>query len=114
MQLVVVTIIACIIVSYLLPTVVERFLAGHIGPFWAYVVLGDAVGCAALGALTRWKFGIALYLVLDVIEAVLLRTHIVSDTAMMWLADAVPTLLLCLLAVMVVRVRRGWSMNSQS
>jgi hypothetical protein len=78
------------------------------------VILGDVVGCAALGALTRWRVGIVLYVLLDIVEAILFRTHIVSPVAMMWLADAVPTVLLCLLAILVVRVRGGWRMNGDA
>ena len=111
-QLVILTIIVCVVFSYIVPTVIERFLAGHIGPFWSYVMLGDLAGCIALGALTRWRIGIALYVGLDAVETILLGTHIVGPTVMMWLADAVPTLLLCILAAMVVRVRGGWGMNS--
>jgi hypothetical protein len=106
-----VSLAVCVAFSYVLPTLLERLLVGRIGPFWAYVVLGDVVGCAALGALTRWRIGIALYVILDVVETILLHTHIVSTTGMMWLADVVPTLLLCLLAIMVVRVRGGWRLN---
>jgi hypothetical protein len=113
-QLAILSIIACIVFSYVFPTIVERLLAGRIGPFWSYVVLGDIVGCAALGTLTRWKIGIALYLVLDVFEAILLQANIVGPTGMAWLADAVPTVLLCVLATMVIRVRGGWRMNSHS
>ena len=102
---------ACVLLSYVIPTWIERLLVGRIGPFWAFVMIGDVAGCALIGALTRWRIGIVLYLMLDVVETVLFRTHIVSPTAMMWLADAVPTLLLSLLAIMVVRVRGGWRLN---
>ena len=107
-------VVSAVVVSYVLPTVIERLLVGHISPFWAYVILGDVVGCAALGALTRWRVGIVLYVLLDIVEAILFRTHIVSPVAMMWLADAVPTVLLCLLAILVVRVRGGWRMNGDA
>jgi hypothetical protein len=108
---IVVCLAVCILFSYVLPTLVERLLVSRIGPFWAYVVLGDVMGCAVLGALTRWRIGIALYLVLDVVETLLLQTRVVSVTGMMWMADAVPTALLCLLAIMVVRVRGGWRLD---
>ena len=112
--LVVLAVVACVVFSYILPTVIERLLVSRIGPFWAYVMLGDVVGCAALGALTRWRIGIALYVLLDVVEAILFRTHVLSTAAMMWVADAVPTLILCCLAIMVIRVRGGWHLNSDS
>jgi hypothetical protein len=76
-------------------------------------MLGDVVGCIAIGALTRWKIGIVLYVLLDVVEAILFRTRIVSVNSMMWLADAVPTLILCVLAATAVKVRGSWRMNSQ-
>lgn len=88
-------------------------MAGRVGPYWAYVVLGDVVGCAALGALTRWSIGISLYLFLGVVETMLLQVHIISPTVMLWLADAVPTVLLCGLVIMVVRVRSGWHTDSK-
>jgi hypothetical protein len=105
---IVVSVAACVAFSYVLPTVIERVLVARVGPFWAYVVLGDVVGCMAIGALTQWRLGIVLYLILDAVEGVLFLTHLVGPTAMMWLADAVPTFLLCLLAVVVVRMRGGW------
>jgi hypothetical protein len=108
---IVVSVAACVVFSYVLPMWVERLLVGRIGPFWAYVVIGDIAGCAAIGALTRWQLGVALYLVLDVVEAALFQTHIVSLNAMVWLSDAAPTVLLCLLAIMVVRLRGGWRLD---
>jgi len=77
-------------------------------------MLGDVVGCAALGALTRWRIGVALYILLDIVETLLLRTSIVTNAEMAWLADAAPTLLLCGLAIMVIRVRGSWRLNSDS
>jgi hypothetical protein len=109
-----VSLVACVLCSYIVPAAIERMLVSRIGPFWAYVMLGDVVGCALIGALTRWSLGIALYFVLDAVEAALYAAHIVSPVAMMWLADMVPTLLLCVLAIMVVRVRGGWRLNLYS
>jgi hypothetical protein len=77
-------------------------------------MLGDLVGCALIGALTRWSLGIVLYFVLDAVEAALYAAHIVSPAAMMWLAGVVPTVLLCVLAIMVVRVRGGWRLDLYS
>jgi hypothetical protein len=88
----VVCVLACVLFSYVVRRLIERLFVGRIGPFWAYVALGDVVGYAALGALTRWRIGIVLLVLLDIVEAILLRTHVLSPTAMMWVADAVPTL----------------------
>ncbi len=93
--------------SYVIPNLGERLLERQIGPFWSYVVLGDLVGCLAIGALTGWKLGVGLYILLSIVETIAYRTHLVSRVAMMWMADLVPTLILCFLAVIVARVRGG-------
>ena len=108
------SLLACVLCSYVIPVAIERMLASRIGPFWAYVMLGDVVGCALIGALTRWSLGIALYSVFTAVEAVLYAAHIVSPAAMMWLTDLAPTVLLCVLAILVVRVRGGWRWNLYS
>lgn len=101
---------ACILFSYVLPSVIERSLVGRIGPFWAYVVLGDALGCVAIGLLTRWTLGVAVYVLLSAIEALLYRFRVVDAGWMMWTADLVPTLLLCLLVSVMLKLR--WRFGS--
>jgi ABC-type multidrug transport system permease subunit len=96
----------CILLSYIIPTLVERFLVGLIGPLWAYLVLGDAIGCAAIGFLTRWKLGLGLYVALTAVEAFLFHYRVVSLGALSWIVDAVPTLLLC--ALIGVMVHHRW------
>jgi hypothetical protein len=71
-------------------------------------VLGDMVGCVLIGALTQLKIGLVLYLALGVIESILLLAHLVGPNGIMWLADVVPTILLCLFAITVVRACGEW------
>ena len=97
----------CLAVSYLIPSLAERSLALRFGPFWAYVVLGDLVGCVAIGALTRWELGFGLYVLVDVVEIIIYRTQVLSLAGLAWLSDLVPTLMLCFLVVIIARVRGG-------
>ncbi len=103
--------VLCVVVSYVIPMLIERSIVDRIGPFWAYVVLSDLVGCAAIGLLTRWSIGLALYVVLTVAEALLLQSRIVSAGWMAWFADAVPTALLCLLSGFMVKFR--WKLREE-
>jgi hypothetical protein len=89
---------ACIGFFYLIPTLIEKQLVSHAGPFWAVLVLGDLAGCLAIAAAWRLKYGAALYLCLTGAEIVLFQTGAVSAAALLWLTDAAPTLILCALA----------------
>ena len=110
-RLVAISVAGCVLFSYVIPTLIERSLAVRLGPRWAYVVVGDAAGCVAIGVLTRWRIGLGLYIALAAIEAVLLRYRLVGGGALSWIVDAVPTLVLCTLVWFLVKLRSATRMG---
>ncbi|HEV2273924.1 MAG TPA: hypothetical protein VGR96_07145 [Acidobacteriaceae bacterium] len=78
-------------VLYATPTIVEIVLIRHISPWFAGIVLGDALGSALLyGVFKMRRSAILLYLVLTVIESCLYGFQIVSADALPWITDLVP------------------------
>lgn len=97
---------ACILLFYVLPSLIEIRLAPRVGAFNAYVLLGDALGCAVLSLVHR-RTGIALYLVLTLMEAVLLRAGYLGVSALAWITDLMPAATLAVLAAMMVATARN-------
>jgi hypothetical protein len=106
-RLSIICVAVCILFFYVLPTLIERSLVGRIGAFRTCVFLGDALGCLAIAFLTRWAIGFVLYAALAALEAALLYYRVVDAGLLLWLVDAVPTLLLCALVVFVIQMRWG-------
>jgi hypothetical protein len=87
----------CLILFYLVPTLIEIALAAIVGPAVAGVIWGDAVGCTFIAVWHR-KAGIGLYLALACAEVVFLRTGFIRPSTLPWLTDLVPAAVLAVVA----------------
>ncbi len=101
--LVVLALSVCIAAFYVVPTLIETQLAALGGPVLLVLVLGDLLGCVAIGALAGWRRGAGLYLLLTGVEIALYLTGAMPSAAVPWLEDSVPTLILCALLLYVAR-----------
>jgi hypothetical protein len=77
------------VVFYAVPNVIEFRLARHVDPLITYSFFGDLLGCIAI-AFFNWKFAVALYLGLSVVEYVLVRGGLIGLSTLPWLTDLVP------------------------
>lgn len=86
------------LITYGLPTVVELVAARDFHLGLVTLLFGDVIGCACLATFLEMPvFGVALYLVLTVVEAWLYYTGALSPGHLAYFADLVP---------MVVVIRR--------
>ena len=85
-----------LVVFYVVPTLIELKLASRAGPFIAYVLVGDSIGCVAIPTLMkiRWRNGLALYVALTTVETLLVESGIVPAQRLAWVTDLVPALVL--------------------
>lgn len=89
---------------YLVPTVIEILAARHLNPWLAVIFPGDIAGCAWLfGALKMQRTALILYLLLTACESCLYLSNMVSDNALIWIVDLVPTLVVA--GIMVFRLQ---------
>jgi len=90
------SILAAILLFYLLPTGIEVGLAKRLPPVPVYFVVGDLLGCAAI-AIFNWKRGLTLYLLLSAFEFLLFRTGLISFSVVRWLTDLGSTAVISML-----------------
>ena len=92
------TITSCLVLLYLLPTLVERILLIHFGPWLACVVFGDLIGCVVLFTLFQMRaLAVILYAACGLTDAFLIKRHLVSLSVITWITDLAPALLAGLL-----------------
>ena len=92
------TITGYLLLLYLVPTLVERILLIHFGPWLACVVFGDLIGCVVLFTLFRVRsLAVILYAACGLMDAFLIKRHLVSLDVMTWITDLAPALLAGLL-----------------
>ncbi len=96
-------VLATVVFLYGLPTLVESYCLGRLGPFTACVLLGNLLGCMVLAAIS-WKRALALYVSLAILEFVLLRFGVISSSSLLWLTDIIPTFLVTRLTLSLVDV----------
>jgi len=94
------TAIAVLAVFYGLPTAIEAALIRGTLPL---ILFGDLIGCVAIARIS-WKLGAGLYVGLTSVKALLVQTAIVSPSALLWVTDLVPALVLAAFAVALVTV----------
>ena len=82
---------------YVVPTLIEAYLSPRVGPFVAYVVFGDLLGCAVISVM-RWRLGVGLYLGLTIAEGLWFQTRPGAVAELVWLSDLVPALVLVAMA----------------
>jgi len=95
-----------LVVFYIVPTLLELKLAPRAGPFIAFVVVGDSIGCLAIPTLmkVRWRNGLALYAALTAIETLLVGSGAVPAQRLAWVTDLVPALVLVCFTTLAISV----------
>jgi len=83
--------------AYVLPTVAELRLMRYLGATTTIILLGDAIGCAAL-ALIDWKKALALLVIMDVVELWAIRSSGIRAEYLVFFCDAIPAVLLASIA----------------
>jgi hypothetical protein len=82
-----------IVVVYVLPTGFELIATPHLGPWAGTIFLGDVCGCLCLASVFKLpRTGVILYAVLTICEAVLYAGRLLPASAILWITDLVPTL----------------------
>ena len=84
-------------VFYAVPTLIEFRLARHADPLITYSFFGDLLGCIGISVF-NWRFGVALYLGLTVVELLLTRGGLIGLSTLPWLTDLVPAVIISLYA----------------
>jgi len=80
---------------YILPTIAEFFASRYVNLWFAAILPGDLVGCICLATIFRMRVsGPLLYLALTACEGCMYVFHLVSPSALIWIADLVPTLVI--------------------
>jgi hypothetical protein len=85
------------VVFYAIPTLIEFRLARHVDPLITYSFFGDLLGCIGI-AVFNWKFAVALYLGLAIVELLLARGGLIGLSTLPWLTDLVPAVIISLYA----------------
>ncbi|MGC2638098.1 MAG: hypothetical protein WA294_13025 [Acidobacteriaceae bacterium] len=91
------------LITYVLPTALELMAArdAHLGI--AVLLFGDLIGCVCLTTFLRMPVaGVALYLLLTVIEGWLYLRGVLTMSHLAWLTDLVPMIVV---AIKIVRLR---------
>jgi hypothetical protein len=83
------------VVFYAVPNLIEFRLARHVAPLITYSFFGDLLGCIGI-AFFNWKFAVALYLGLTVVELLLTRGGLIGLSTLPWLTDLVPAVIISL------------------
>lgn len=82
-----------VLLFYLFPTIIELVASQHLNAWLAIILPGDIFGCLCLVVLFKmYRTGIALYLSLTVCESCLYMYNLVPGSLLVWLVDAVPTI----------------------
>lgn len=93
-----------VLLLYVFPTAIELAASQHLTAWFAIILPGDILGCLCLVVLFRmYRTGIALYLLLTVCESYLYKSNLVPESLLVWLVDAVPTIVV---AAVVLRFWR--------
>lgn len=93
-----------VLLLYVLPTIIELAVSQHLNAWLAIILPGDILGCVCLVVLFKmYRTGIALYLLLTVCESCLYLSNLVPESLLVWLVDAVPTIVV---TAVVVRLWR--------
>jgi hypothetical protein len=90
-------VLASFVVFYVVPTLIEFRLARHVDPLLTYSFFGDLLGCIGI-AFFNWKFAVALYLGLTVVELLFTRGGLIGLSTLPWLTDFVPAVIISLYA----------------
>jgi hypothetical protein len=85
------------VVFYAVPNLIEFRLARHADPLITYSFFGDLLGCIGI-AFFNWKFAVALYLGLTVVELLITRGGLIGLSTLPWLTDPVPAVIISLYA----------------
>jgi hypothetical protein len=89
-----------IFVFYVLPTGLEFVASTYLGSWVGIIFLGDFCGCVCLAAIFKLRrTSIILYAVLTIFEGALFASHLLSASALLWITDSVPTLVLMAIIV---------------
>jgi hypothetical protein len=84
-----------IFVFYVLPTGLEFVASTYLGPWVGIIFLGDFCACVCLATVFKLRrASITLYAVLTIFEGALFASHLLSASALLWITDSVPTLVL--------------------
>ena len=95
---------AAVLLLYVLPTAVELAASRHLNTWFAIIVPGDILGCVCLALLFKmYKTGAALYLFLTACESYLYMRNVISASLLVWLVDAIPTIVV---TALILRQRR--------
>ncbi|MGC2299560.1 MAG: hypothetical protein WA476_12210 [Acidobacteriaceae bacterium] len=101
-----------VLVVYCLPNLIEFAIAGYVSPWVLNVLFGDLTGCVCLAVVLRMpRTSVILYVALALLDGWLYATGRISPGTLMWITDAVPTLVVMGRVAQLrggIRVGRGY------
>ncbi len=85
--------VAVILAFYALPTGLEVIATTYLGPWAGTIFLGDFCGCVCLATIFKLRrTSVILYAVLTIGEAALYASRLLPASALLWITDVVPTI----------------------
>ena len=82
-----------IFVFYALPTALEFIATPYLGPWVGIIFCGDFCGCVCLATVFKLRrTSVILYTILTICEGFLYAGHLLPASALLWITDAIPTM----------------------
>jgi hypothetical protein len=78
---------------------------GDAGAIWPIVVAGDAPGSLILGLLSGWRWGLATYVCLSILEWLLFMAGVLTPDSLVLVTNLVPTIFV--VGLLVPRMIKG-------
>lgn len=108
MSVVMVTLLMVLVTMYVVPDMAESLLAGYYHGEWAFVFLGDALGCVALGFLLGWRWAAILYVGLAVLESLCVVAGRWDLKQVIWFSNLIPAIVIAGWLIPLVLGARNW------
>lgn len=103
-----VTLLIALLGLYVVPNLTESLLALYYHRVWAFVLIGDAPGCAVIGLLLGWRWASVLYLGLTVLESACVWAGLWRTNQVIWFSNLVPTIVIGGLLIPLLFEARNW------
>jgi hypothetical protein len=98
-------VVTCVTGLYAVPALMELRWFGDAGAIWPIVVAGDAPGSLILGLLSGWRWGLATYVCLSILEWLLFMAGVLTPDSLVLVTNLVPTIFV--VGLLVPRMIKG-------
>jgi glycosyltransferase involved in cell wall biosynthesis len=102
------TLLIVLFAVYLVPSQVAALLAPRFQHPWAFILMGDLLGCVILGFLIGWLRASMLYIGLSGLEWICVATHVWKLNQMIWFSNVVPAIIIAGWLIPSLAHARNW------